>query len=244
VIALAPARRPVRWSQLAGALLLMLLAGGCRSLVPAPAIPAAGLHEPPWKLPEEALRTQRLYRARYAGLEGEGSFLMTLRLHSEERFQLTAADRLGGRLWALEAAAAGGVWIDFRRQVFCPRPEQVPLLDWGPAGALVALPRVLLGRLPAAATAVASVTAGPGRLDLVDELGRQWTALVGAGGVEQWVLWEAGEVAWRWRRQGREAVLAQGGNGRQVSWQEIAAEPLARPPEPLEVPRGFREECW
>jgi hypothetical protein len=202
--------------------------------------------ERPWELPGPTLATQRLFRARYVGPEAEGSVRLTLRLEAGDRFQLTAVDRLGGRLWALEARGEEGLWVDYRRRTYCPEPEEVQLLEWGPVGDLEAVPRLLLGRLPVVPVVPPpGPVAAPAELNILDAWGRQWTATVGPGGaVEVWALWEGGEASWWWRREGQDAALFQLRGQRELRWREVAAEPFEPALAPLTVPGGYLEECW
>jgi hypothetical protein len=194
----------------------------------------------PWEIPPSALGTQRLYRAAYAGPEGDGSFRATLRLLTAERFDLRVVDRLGRALWTLRVEGADGWWLDHRRDVACRDLAllELPGLGDGPVDAR-GLPPLLLGRLPAAGEAAPAAVAG--ELELRDAQGRRWSVALAEGQPDRWALWDAEGPVWWWSRDGRGGVLS-GREGRQLRWQEAVVEPLGGLPAAAPPP-GVREDC-
>lgn len=256
--------------RVAAPILLAALASGCASapLRPAPepgaeapaAAPEAAAGEstvpgavPPWEIPPALLQSQRLYRVRYDGPEGEGGLRLTLWLAASERYRARAVDLLGRPLWSLSADPAGGLWIDHRADAYCRLRDAADLgalarLPLAPFP-LASLPPLLLGRLPAppAAGSGASVATPDGEIDYRDAEGRRWTATleaaVDAGAPVSWALWEegAGGPVLTWLTTGGEAVLSDRAAGVQLRWREVVAEPLARLPAPAEPPADYRE---
>jgi hypothetical protein len=184
------------------------------------------------------LQTQRLFRARYDGPEGEGGFRLTLRLAAADRYQARAVDALGRGVWSLDATSEGSLWLDLRKKVYC-RFEGPLDLEGTPLSPLpvAGFPALLLGRLPVPA-------ASPPRrvedeLRFEDGSGRQWRVRSEAGAIVGWTLYEGGEpVAW-WSLGREEAVLSDRRQGVQLRWRQVVAEPLAGDLAPLEVPEGF-----
>lgn len=240
---------PAPW--VAAAILLVAVVAACAPASAPHAVPArppaltSAPGPAPWEIPAAALGTQRLYRVRYSGPEGEGSVKVTLRLATAERYQVQAADPLGRLLWSLDAGEGHGLWIDHRAEVACRLGDRltlagVPLAPFP----LLALPPLLLGRLPAAPGADGGLAAGgKGGLDFVDEKGRRWTARCDGGRPESWTLWAADGRQPRisWLKADGEAVLSDRQQRVQLRWREVVAEPLAGALEPLPVPPGYRE---
>lgn len=206
--------------------------------------PGDGADALPWELPAAALGTQRLYRASYQGPEGDGSFRATLRLAAADRFELALADRLGRPVYALRVEGAEGWWLDQRRDFVCRDLArlELPGLEPGLVEAR-ALPRLLIGRLPATLGGAApAAPASAGELALRDTAGRLWTASRDRAGLTEWALRDpAGEASWWWRRERRGGMLA-GREGRQLRWQEVVVEPLAELPA-ARLPAGVEERC-
>jgi hypothetical protein len=206
----------------------------------------------PWEIPADALASQRLYRLRYDGPDGEGGFKVTLRLVAADRYQVQAADALGRPAWSLEVEGARGLWLDHRRALACRLAGRLDLagLPLSPFP-LPALPPLLLGRLPAApAEPEARRAAGaPGAtaLAFVDAEGRRWTADLDGGRPVAWALWdgagaaEGGRPRISWRSVGGEAILSDRERRAQLRWRQVVAEPLLGAPAPLAVPAGFQE---
>ena len=218
----------------------------------------------PWEIPAEEFPSQRLFRMRFEGADGDGVLKVALRLESPERYRLTLSDRLGRTVYTVDHAPGRGWLLDHRERRACRlgaglHLEGVPLEPF----AVEALPAVLLGRLPAAPADAgrswsrAGPAAGGGALDFRDRLGRRWTADTvdagpgkgGPGGagtepaIGSWVLWRKGEPVLWWRRirtgSGGEVLLSDRVRGVLVRWSEIAREPLGGPlPEPG-PPAGF-----
>ena len=241
----------------AGAAAMALACGtGARAPAVGPAGDVASMAGLPWELPAAALGTQRLYRASYDGPEGDGSFRATLRLAAPDRFELAVADRLGRPLYALRVEGTEGWWLDQRRDLVCRDLSrlELPGLEAGPVEAR-ALPRLLLGRLPATPSGAgqrgigAPEAGGSGAepalaadLEVRDVTGRRWTASRDRAGLVHWALRDAvGEAVWWWQRDRRGGVLS-GREGRRLQWQEVVVEPLAALP-PGRVPAGVEERC-
>ncbi|HEV8631579.1 MAG TPA: hypothetical protein VGV61_14775 [Thermoanaerobaculia bacterium] len=203
-----------------------------------PAAPLAGTA--PWELPAGVVPSQRLFQGAYEGPEGGGSFRATLRLAALDRFRLDASDRLGRLLWTIAVDGSRTWWIDHRAGVWCPDLSQLALpgLGAGPVPA-TALPAILLGAVPAKPTG----PPGPkGDLELRDDAGRRWTAVVDGGRLSTWTIWEGDQPLWWWRRQGRGGILSQR-QGRQLRWQEVVGEPLPGELGPPAIPTGYVEDC-
>lgn len=196
----------------------------------------------PWRIPDEAYGTQRLYRVSYKGPQGEGSFRLTLRLASAERYQVQAVDPVGRALWSLDVESGRGLWLDHRARVYCTLEGDiglsgVPLAPFP----LLSLPPLLLGRVPAEPAAPPRPLAGGG-IAFEDGEGRRWEAAVRDGRVERWTLWKDAEPAVWWVLRNDWAILSDRTQGAQLRWRETVGEPLEQAPRPLEVPAGFREE--
>jgi hypothetical protein len=180
----------------------------------------------------------------YSGPEGEGSFKLTLRLASALRYQIQAADPVGRALWGLDVTAEHGVWLDHRNKITCvfEGSFDVSGIPLGPFP-LVALPSLLLGRVPAEPAAPEAEPRRQGRqIELHDASGRRWTAELGDGAtVDGWTLWEAGKPAVWFLRRDNWAYLSDRSRGVQVRWREVLREDLNREPEPLVEPPGYRE---
>lgn len=214
------------------------------AVVPAPAtLPAVALR--PWQIPPAAYGSQRLYRVTYAGPEGEGALRVTLRLASPGRYQIQAVDPVGRTLWSLDVAKDLGLIVDHRRRTYCTfagqfDPSTTPL---GPFP-LLALPALLLGRVPAEPAQPAQIAelAGGGDISFRDAAGRQWAAAVdAAGGVASWTLARKEEPSVWWRRYDDWAILSDRERSVQVRWREVLREDLDREPARLAAPAGYRE---
>lgn len=239
-------RRFPRPLQGGGLLLVAVATLGCArpGLPVATAAPIAGPQAgpQPWQVPASELATQRLFRLRYDGPEGQGSLRLTLRLATAERYRLTVADVAGRPVSILSVEAGEGLWVEPREETYC-RLQSAVELEALPSLRLplAALPAVLLGRLPAT-PAGRPPRLGP-RFEYRDAEGRRWGAAMAAGEVVSWTLWDGGEPAAWWRRQGDEAILSERRRGVQMRWREVAREPLAELPPPPEIPAGYRSDC-
>jgi hypothetical protein len=204
-----------------------------------PATAAAG-SAAPWELPAGAVPSQRLFQGAYQGPEGSGSFRATLRLAASDRFRLDASDRFGRLLWTVAVDGPRSWWIDHRAGIWCPDLSRLVLPGLG--AALVpasALPTILLGAVPARP---AGESGGSADLELRDDAGRRWTAVVEGGRLSAWTLWEGDQPLWWWRRQGEGGILSQR-RGRQLRWQQVIVEPLQETLGPPTIPDGYPEEC-
>jgi hypothetical protein len=220
---------------------VLLAAGlwGCASVgTGGPLLPAGG---EPWELPGEAYPTQRLFRVKYEGPEGKASFKLTLYLEAAEHYRMAAADGLGRKLWTLDLEAGGrALWFDHREQTWCSTVGE--RLDFVPLARLplVALPRLLLGRLPAI-PAGAVQRSGDGHFTYSDASGQSWNGSTRDGQLEWWSLGEGdGAVAW-WRREEEGGSFVHRDRSQQVRWREVVREPLLGGIEALEIPRGYAE---
>ena len=225
---------------LLGAAVTLSCAGG-----PSPRpLPAHDI--PPWRLPEGAYGSQRLYRVTYSGPQGEGSFRLTLRLASPDRYQVTSSDPVGRALWSLDvhsgAGAERGLWLDHRNKVYCEFTGRfdvvgVPLAPFP----LLSLPALLLGRLPAEP---ADDPTRRGRtVAYADGQGRRWAAMLGDDGlVESWSMTDASGPAVFWVRNDNWAILSDRNQKAQVRWREVLREALGGDPEPLATPPNYRKE--
>lgn len=195
----------------------------------------------PWQIAPDAYPTQRLYRVKYRGPEGHASFKLTLYLGGVAEYRMTASDGLGRKLWSLQVDGdRRALWLDHRRKEYC-RAQAAERLLLVPLARLplVALPRLLLGRMPA--EPAASLVRGDGHLAYLDARGQRWVGVLRDGQLDWWRLEEAGEaIAW-WRRDGDGSSFTDQRGGQEIEWREIVREQLQRPVEPLEVPARFRE---
>jgi hypothetical protein len=211
---------------------------GCAS-TGGPLPSSTGGSEDPWQLRAGSYPSQRLYRVRYEGPEGKGGFKLTLYLASPTHYRMAASDSLGRKLWTLQVETAGGaLWLDHKNDEYCrvqgaDRLVVVPLAHLP----LIALPRLLLGRLPA--DPVANLRRAPGQVSYLDVRGQLWTAVTRDGELEWWTLEDLGEtVAW-WRRDEDGGDFSDGRGGRRLTWKQIVAEAVEPHLEPLAVPPRF-----
>lgn len=192
-----------------------------------------------WEIPAAALHTQRLYRVHYAGPEGEGSFKVTLRLASPERYQIQAVDPVGRSLWSLDVAHGRGLFLNHRQRSSCRFEGSFDLsgVAMGPFP-LLSLPSLLVGRVPS--TPSGSPRQHDGQISFHDALGRVWTAETGKGRIESWTLAEGGAPSIWWVRNEDWAILSDRVRNVQVRWREVLREPLEGEPTDLEAPSGYR----
>jgi hypothetical protein len=238
-----------RWPGLAALAAAFLLATACAGGGVRPV--AVGGAEP-WQIPRAAYGFQRLYRVSFeSDRQGDGSFRLTLRLARPERYQANAVDPVGRALWGLDVTGGHGVWLDHRGRTWCRFSGGLDLagLPLSPFP-LLSLPALLLGRLPAEPAAAPQATGeaveggdGGRRLSYVDDRRRRWGALVAAGTVASWTLWEDGAPAVSWVRRDGWAVLSDRRQGVQVRWREILREELRGDLVALDVPAGYTEAC-
>jgi hypothetical protein len=221
-------------------LLSAFLAAGCLGGRPAPrslATPSLA----PWQIPQGAYGSQRLYRVSYSGPEGEGSFRVTLRLASPARYQIQAVDPVGRALWSLDVTNDEGLWLNHRSRDYCSFEGRfdvsgVPL---GPFP-LLALPALLIGRVPAEPASPPPQRAGS--VTFNDASGRRWAAVAGEDGqVRSWSMSEEGPPTVWWMRRDDWAILSDRSRGVQVRWREVLREDLDREPDRLQPPSGYRE---
>lgn len=236
-MSLSARRRPTPARRLLALALLCL--NGCassRGLLPSSA--AGG--DNPWELPAGSFPSQRLYRVKYEGPEGKAGFKLTLYLATPSHYRMAASDSLGRKLWTLQVDESGpAVWLDHRAKQYCrvqgaDRLVVVPLANLP----LAALPRLLLGRLPA--EPVANLQRAPGHLSFLDVRGQLWTAVMRDAALDWWTLEDLGDtVAW-WRRDGDGGDFSDARGGQRVTWRQIVAEAVEQTLAPLEIPSRFQ----
>jgi hypothetical protein len=216
------------------------LISGCRSL-PMLAPSAGDAAVPLWQVPPGELPSQRLFRAAYEGPEGDGSFRLTLKLFSPDRYWAQASDPLGRVWFSLDVAGQEGFWADHRGRVFCPFSGELPVVgrELGAFSPAV-VPALLLGRLPAVEPVSVLSEAGD-ELDLRDALGRRFTVQRSGGRLVSWSLREGEEPVLWWGRKGDWALLSHRRRGVQIRFKEVVRERLADPAPALAPPSGYRE---
>ena len=195
----------------------------------------------PWEIPAAALHTQRLYRVHYAGPEGEGSFKVTLRLTSPERYQIQAVDPVGRSLWSLDVAHSRGLFLNHRSRSSCLFEGSFDLsgVALGPFP-LLTLPSLLLGRVPSLPAEPPQPRNGP--VSFPDGAGRVWTATLGGGEVESWTLAEGGAPSIWWvRSDDGWAILSDRARNVQMRWREVLQERAEAELAALQPPSGYRE---
>ncbi len=223
------------------ALLLALGLSACATLTGSGPPPRAVGEADPWQLVPGTFPGQRLYRVRYEGPEGKGSFKLILYLASPSHYRMVASDSLGRKLWTLQVDADGqAVWLDHRNKRYCQvdgadRLVVVPLAQLP----LLALPRLLLGRLPADPVANLQWTAD--HVSFLDVRGQAWTAALSGAELEWWKVEDLGEaVAW-WRRDGDGGDFSDARGGQRLRWRQVVAEAVEPTFEPLEIPPRFEQ---
>lgn len=196
----------------------------------------------PWEVPEEAYPTQRLFRIKYAGPEGKAGFKLTLYLETAERYRMQAADSLGRKLWSLDLDARGrATWLDHRRETFCHTVGSQ--LDFVPLARLplMALPKLLLGRLPTSPAGRVEGSTTDGAFSFLDASGQRFRGNLVGGGLLWWTLEENSKpVAW-WRQEDEGASFVHRGTQQEVRWREVVREPLAGGLEGLVIPADYSE---
>lgn len=258
--------RSARLCVVGGVLATLLggLLGGCSGTGPR-LLPSRVDQATPWELPAESYPSQRLYRVRYQGPEGQVGVRLTLYLEAPDRYRMETADSLGRKIWSLGMVPSGqALWLDHRQELYCRvdgAGEQrfLPLAHLP----LEALPRLILGLLPvppAAERQRADVRrAENGELSYRDEAGRLWSGRLEGGSLEWWSVRDdgvdgldrdplgvggsstTGPVAW-WRRdEAGESIFSDRRGGQQVRWSEQVRETLGRPLDRLEIPSTYRE---
>ncbi len=197
----------------------------------------------PWQLPADAYPSQRLYRVKYRGPQGDAGFKLTLYLEAEARYRMLASD-LGRKLWSLSIDGEGeAVWLDYRRKEYC-RVSAASELRFLPLADLPvdSLPKLLLGRLPA--EPAANLARGERNLSFLDARGFRWNGELADGQLRWWSLVEAGEAVVWWRREESGGVFSDRRGQQEVRWREVVREQLRSPLGEVEIPARFgRGEC-
>lgn len=195
----------------------------------------------PWEIPAESYSTQRLYRVRYEGPEGRASFKLTLYFVEDDHFRMRAADGLGRKLWDLAVDTDdAALWLDHRNKEYCEargagRLAIVPLAQMP----LVALPRLLLGRMPA--PPASELQRSPAGVAYRDERGQLWNGGLEDGRLLWWTLLEDGKPVTWWRQENGEGIFTDLVGHQKLIWREVVHEALRQAPEPLHVPDSYRE---
>ena len=195
-----------------------------------------------WEVPEEAYPTQRLYRMRYRGPEDErAGFKLTLYLVGQAQYRMLAADSLGRKLWSLDLDAEGrATWLNYREKEFC-HLGAADSLGFLPIARLpmVALPRLLLGRMPTEPRA--SLEKYETHLTFLDVEGQRWNGSFQDGELQWWSQVEGEEnIAW-WRREEQGGSYIHRSSQQELRWKEIVREPMTAPLGALDIPERFRE---
>ncbi len=192
----------------------------------------------PWQLPEGAFPSQRLYRVKYRGPQGDVGFKLTLYLETEAKYRMLASD-LGRKLWSLSVDGEGeAVWLDYRQKQYCRASAArelrfLPLADLP----LVSLPKLLLGRLPA--EPAANLARGERNLSFLDARGFQWNGELDGEQLSWWSLIEAGEAVIWWRREDSGGVFSDRRGEQEVRWREVVREQLKSSLDSVEIPARF-----
>ncbi len=222
-------------------LVSLALLAGCTSSGRLAILPGFTSVEDPWEIPAESYPTQRLYRIKYDGPEGRLGFKLTLYLEGESRFRMQAADSLGRKIWDLSVDETDrALWLDHRQKRYCQargasRLGIVPLAHLP----LVALPKLLLGRMPAAPAA--DLRRSKDAVSYRDARGQLWNGALVDGRLEWWTLVAAGEAVTWWRRDGDAGIFGDRRGKVNLRWREVIREPLARPPAALGIPPRYAE---
>lgn len=194
-----------------------------------------------WMTAAADLGTQSLFRVQYQGPEGKVGLKLTLYLPARDQFRMDAADSLGRKVWSLAVEPGDrAVWLDHRQKLYCrvyAAGDQsfVPIAHL-PLGAL---PRLVLGRMPA--TPSGPVAEGGGKISYQDDQGHTWNGRTEEGRLAWWTLLQEGEaVAW-WRFADGESIFSDRRGGQQVRWRLQVQETMPEPLRPLEIPSSYRE---
>lgn len=215
----------------------LILSTGCAttgSLFSAP----SSVSEEPWRLPATAYPSQRLYRVKYHGPEGDAGFKLTLYLEAESEYRMLASD-LGRKLWSLSVDGQGdALWLNYREKRYC-RADATTELRFLPLAdlPLASLPRLLLGRLPA--EPVADLARGERNVTFLDARGFRWNGELDGDRLQWWSLVEGGEAVVWWRREEHGGVFSNPRGKQEVRWREVVREQLRSPLAEVEIPAKF-----
>ena len=192
----------------------------------------------PWQLPADAYPSQRLYRVKYRGPQGDAAFKLTLYLEAEASYRMLASD-LGRKLWSLTVDGQGeAVWLDYRRKEYC-RASAASELRFLPLAELplASLPRLLLGRLPA--EPAAGLARGERNISFLDARGFRWNGELDGDRLRWWSLVDAGEAVIWWRLEDAGGVFSDRRGRQEVRWREVVREALKKPLGEVEIPAKF-----
>lgn len=166
---------------------------------------------------------------------------MTLRLATPDRYQLQAVDPVGRSLWSLDVSQNRGLFLNHRSRSSCLFEGSFALsgVSLGPFP-LLALPTLLVGRLPAQPAGEPETEGG--EISFRDSADRVWTAVVGDDGLLQsWNMKEGAGPSLLWVRSEGWAILSDRERNVQVRWREVLGEKAEGELTALEVPSGYRE---
>lgn len=217
------------------------LYGCASSLPPLPPLtsPRATEEQEPWRLPKSAFPTQRLYRVKYRGPEGDLAFKLTLYLQDRDRYEMRAVARFGRRLWSLRIEENNeALWLDHRQKEYCQASDAstltiVPLARLP----LSALPKFLLGRFPV--EPAGTVVRVPDGMSYFDVHGQKWSGALVAGRLVAWGLTADGEPVASWQSQEAGGVFWDREGQQRVEWQEVSVEPLTSSLAPVQIPDRY-----
>ncbi len=201
----------------------------------------------PQGLAEEALPWQHLFRVE-AETEGERTaFRLTLRRWSRERFELTATDLIGRRLWRIEIDGARGRFSSSSGDAGCwfaaDLPIALPQLELPLAAR--ALPSVLLGSLPEEPNSSGqdALLSRDGSFAFVGVDGRRWQVERRGGELLAWRLEGDQAASVTWQRQGDRFRLELPARGVGLVWRPAAGGRLTLPPRSLAAPEVSASSC-
>lgn len=181
---------------------------------------------------------QGLFRLRYSGIDGRGRVRLALRSSAGDRFQLTASDTFGRRLWSFESNDGKSLLLDHRAAEYCHLGGEIVVRAVALSELPVStLPRVLSGDLPLAPPADVELPLD-GEIEFRARDGRQWSARYRDGTLATWTLWRDGSPLVWWQRSGEGGVLSHL-DGAQVLWKTVTLERSTEDLPPLEVPAGY-----
>lgn len=197
-----------------------VLAGGCAHAPTVNPVPEREAGITPG-LAVEDLGTQSLFRVRYQGAAGSGSFRLVLKLERSDRYLVETKDRFGRGLWRIEADSAEKVLIDDRRRVYCTTEGGIRIPEMAMESLpLSQLPAILLGRLPG------DLKPGDDG-DYRDVEGRVWRVNTTGAELSGWTLLEEEEPWVWWSREASGNGVLSHRTGTQLRWRLVAIEPMS-----------------
>jgi hypothetical protein len=218
-------------------LVAALLALHCSAGPLAPPLPPSEVPTGLWRLPDQVLGTQSLYRLSLTGGGKAADLRLTVYQQDRQRYRLVASDSTGRAFWRLDSGRDVSILQDHRRQAYCRVrpdsrgrwPKRIRVLAAG-------LPRLLAGRVPVTPR---SVRVGrDGGLLLTDSQTGRWKVEVSGDKVASWELRRRGGLLMRWGRRptGGELEIANRGK---IEWSLIVREALRGELGPPGPPDGY-----